>query len=555
MKRINAIRTLVVFSLISFILMMFLLSRIDQREDFKLIDGEMHEVLGPWTVTTNGTTNENVYLPYDLELDAGVRYSASTIIPLLADKQDTLLIRSSMQDVWVYLDDILIHEHVQPEPMFINTPPTSLWVVVDIPEDSVGSVLRIEHKTKVAAFSGVINEVHLDRKAMIMHSLFVSQSFGFAVFLLLFLMGIISIATSFAFKTSQDLRLFYLGFMSITSGLWILSEARLLQFFIGNRFMLGSMSYLMIPIIAIFFTLYIKDAILTQEKYKNHLVRLAYAFTALVVLNVSLQIMGVLVYIEMMQYTLPIILISAIYAAYLVYLEITIYQNEEAQRFVKFTIILLVSLILEIGSFFVHAFGSISSFFRIGIVIFFGMLAIDTFMYIRTNMRRRDETLLLEKLAYKDFLTGGFNRTAYERDVQQYLDAKQSFRLILLDLNDLKHINDTYGHAQGDEAIRLVFKSMEATFTTGQNYRIGGDEFAVILDDADMERYQNWVQKFQDQLIINAQDFMYPLKVAVGSDVYRVGDWDNYSRFYHHVDQKMYQNKSKTKSSKEKHPS
>ena len=455
-----------------------------------------------------------------------------------------------MQDFWVYLDEQLIHEHIQPASLGLHMPPSSLWVLVDIPEDSIGKTLRIEYVSKVDEFSGVINEVHLDRKAMILHDLFVSQSFGFAVFLLLALLGIISIGTSFAFKNAQDLRLFYLGFMSITSGIWILAEARLLQYFIGNRFILGSLAYLMVPIIAFFFALYIKDAIITQEKSKKHLKYLAYLFLAIVLINVSLQISGVMVYIDMMQFTLPIILISAIYAAYLIVLEITVHNNEEAERFVKFTIILLVSLILEIVSFFTRAFGSISSFFRIGVVIFFGMLAVDTFTYIRSNMRRRDETLLLEKLAYKDFLTGGFNRTAYERDVQNYLDTQKSFRLILLDLNELKHINDTYGHSQGDEAIRLVFNAMKTGFVQGKNYRIGGDEFAVLIEDVDATRFKDCLDNFESILNETTKDFLYPILVAVGSDVYHYGDWDNYSRFYHHVDQKMYLHKKKIKDTK-----
>lgn len=550
MQNINRKRQLVIIGLISFILMMFLLSSMDQREDFHLISGKMQELTGPWVVEAQGERQTNVSLPYDLGLEDGVRYSASTKIPLLAENQDTILLRASMQDLWVYLDDQLIHEHIQPASLSLHMPPSSLWVLVDIPEDSIGKTLRIEYVSKVDEFSGLINEVHLDRKAMILYDLFVSQSFGFAVFLLLTLFGIISIGTSFAFKNAQDLRLFYLGFMSITAGIWVLAEARLMQYFIGNRFILGSLAYLMIPIIAFFFALYIKDAIITQEKFKKHLKYLAYLFLAIVLINVSLQISGVMVYIDMMQFTLPIILISAIYAAYLIVLEITVHNNEEAERFVKFTIILLVSLILEIVSFFTRAFGSISSFFRIGVVIFFGMLAVDTFSYIRSNMRRRDETLLLEKLAYKDFLTGGFNRTAYERDVQSYLDTQKSFRLILLDLNELKHINDTYGHNQGDEAIRLVFNAMKTSFVQGKNYRIGGDEFAVLIEDVDAIRFKDCLDNFQSILNETTKGFLCPILVAVGSDVYHYGDWDNYSRFYHHVDQKMYLHKKKIKNTK-----
>lgn len=548
MNQINIKRVIVSIGLVSFILIMFLLSRIDQREDFTLIKGNMQELIGPWTVSVNGVEQGNVILPLDYNLEQNELYSSSITLPLLAKNQDTLLLRSSMQDFWVYIDDELIHEHVQPKSLELHMPPTSLWVLVNIPENSVGKTLRIDYKSSVSAFSGIINQVYLDRKAMVLHSLFTSQSISFGIFLLLFSFGLISIITSFAFRNAQDLRLLYLGFMSISSGIWILAEARLLQFFIGNRFILGSIAYLMIPIMALFFALYIKDAIITEIKFKRHLKYLAFTFIGLVILNVALQLMGVLVYIEMMQYTLPIIFISAIYAAYIIYLEITKHQNEEAKRFVKFTLILLISLVFEIGSFFFQAFSSISSYFRIGIILFFILIAIDTFMYIRTNMRRNDETALLEKMAYKDFLTGGFNRSAYERDVEQFINSDKQFRLILLDLNDLKHINDTFGHGQGDEAIRLVFKAMEAGFVSGQNYRIGGDEFAVLVDDIDPKRYSICVKHFQDILKETTKDFVYPLYVAIGTDIYINEKWGQFSKFYHHVDQKMYEHKTKIKS-------
>lgn len=548
MNQLNTKRQLVIIGLVCFIFLMFLLSRSDQREDFSLIEGKMNELIGPWSVSVNEVKQENIELPYNFNLKPNVRYSSSVVIPYLADNQDTLLIRSSMQDVWVYINDELIYEHVQLEPLGVYMPPTSLWILVDVPEDAIGQTLRIDYKTNVSSFSGIINKVYLDRKAMVLHDLFLSQSFSFGVFLILFLLGILIIGISFALENYQDLRLLYLGFMAISSGLWILAEARLLQFFTGNRFILGSMAYLMIPITAFFFALYVKDAIVTQTKYKNHLRYVASTFIALIMLNVTLQVMGVLVYIEMMQYTLPIIFISAIYAAYLIYLEITVHQNDEARRFVKFTIILIISLLLEIGAFFLHAYSLISSFFRIGIVVFFAMLAVDTFIYIRTNMRKRDETLLLEKMAYKDFLTGGFNRSAYERDVQKYLDSVKVFRLILLDLNDLKYINDTFGHSQGDEAIRLVFKAMEESFVSGQHYRIGGDEFAVLIDDVDSEQYLEHAKHFQDILKQTTVNFVHPLNVAIGSDIYDFDLWDYYGKFYHHVDQKMYEHKLKIKS-------
>lgn len=215
----------------------------------------------------------------------------------------------------------------------------------------------------------------------------------------------------------------------------------------------------------------------------------------------------------------------------------------------KFTFILFISLILEIGSFYIGVFSFISSFLRVGSFLFFLLLIIDTIYYIRESMVRRNETLILEKLAYKDFLTGGLNRTSYEKDLEKKINDKQSFRLNLLDLNHLKYINDHFGHNVGDEAIKLIYNTLESAFRDiGTSYRIGGDEFAVIINDINPEINANAIDEFNQNLSNINKHFIHPLKVAIGTDIYTPDMWEHFSKFYHHVDQKMYEDKTKIKS-------
>ena len=88
-----------------------------------------------------------------------------------------------------------------------------------------------------------------------------------------------------------------------------------------------------------------------------------------------------------------------------------------------------------------------------------------------------------EKLLYTsntDELTKCFNRHAYEKDIND-LELNAEWLYISMDLNGLKHANDSYGHAAGDELICAAADCMKNSFSEyGKVYRIGGDEFVVI---------------------------------------------------------------------------
>ena len=88
-------------------------------------------------------------------------------------------------------------------------------------------------------------------------------------------------------------------------------------------------------------------------------------------------------------------------------------------------------------------------------------------------------------LAYTDALTGLKNRASFEEKVEELRQNKGlgNGYIIMIDINNLKTINDTLGHKYGDEAIKRVAESISQHFSTyGSCYRIGGDEFCVIID-------------------------------------------------------------------------
>lgn len=97
-------------------------------------------------------------------------------------------------------------------------------------------------------------------------------------------------------------------------------------------------------------------------------------------------------------------------------------------------------------------------------------------------LERHERVLERERLAYTDALTGLTNRAKYNKDLENV--PKSGWSLLLIDIDNLKSVNDTFGHNAGDDLIAAVAARIADSVATLRAYRIGGDEFAVILDDA-----------------------------------------------------------------------
>nr|WP_245259805.1 EAL domain-containing protein [Methylopila sp. 73B] len=96
-------------------------------------------------------------------------------------------------------------------------------------------------------------------------------------------------------------------------------------------------------------------------------------------------------------------------------------------------------------------------------------------------IERSDAEEESQRLAYFDSLTGLANRASFDRALEQAKsDAPGDFALLLIDVDRLKLVNDTLGHASGDDLLREVARRIEAASPKGAAYRLSGDEFAVV---------------------------------------------------------------------------
>ena len=92
------------------------------------------------------------------------------------------------------------------------------------------------------------------------------------------------------------------------------------------------------------------------------------------------------------------------------------------------------------------------------------------------------------RLAGRDLLTGCLNRNTYENKLKELALTKADLSCIYIDVNGLHELNNTQGHAAGDKMLQTVASLTRTQFGDRHVYRIGGDEFVVLVED--MEELQ-----------------------------------------------------------------
>ena len=158
------------------------------------------------------------------------------------------------------------------------------------------------------------------------------------------------------------------------------------------------------------------------------------------------------------------------------------------------------------------------------------------------------------EMARKDILTGTRNKTAfveYKKELQKDIDEKvtDSFGIIVCDINDLKFINDTQGHNAGDEYIKAACRLICRTFAHSPVFRIGGDEFVIILRKQDYSDRENLLSAFRKQIEDNLRIGSGPV-VASGLAEYQQDSGNTVEDVFKLADGRMYEEKTYLKEQK-----
>lgn len=166
----------------------------------------------------------------------------------------------------------------------------------------------------------------------------------------------------------------------------------------------------------------------------------------------------------------------------------------------------------------------------------------------------------LEELADKDPLMPVANRRAFVREMSRMMSYTERYgvpsSLVFFDVNGLKQINDTMGHAAGDKALMAVATTLgERVRDTDVVGRIGGDEFGVILAQADEDVAREKAQQLVDAIREKPVDIDGTVvHVEVAHGVFPFGRGDDASMALAEADRRMYRRKQEMKAAQEPPP-
>ena len=281
------------------------------------------------------------------------------------------------------------------------------------------------------------------------------------------------------------------------------------------------------------------------------------AFDSLIVIcciNLILQVVlsstGISDFVPMMRVT-HIVLLGVALAICILCISI---QKATGQKYLFVPIIpIVVGAVLDVLSFYLsHIQQELGGFFTMGNFIGLGLLASLVLMILETraermnNYKKIERNKLLEKMAYRDALTGIHNRASFDADLKKICSGATDGKSILCvsaDVNGLKKINDTIGHHAGDELICRAATLLNLCLSPyGTVYRLGGDEFFAFLQDVNDDKWEQLKKQFSEELKKNNEEYTVPMTIAIGAAFLGA---DDIHMAIQHADKDMYKDKQK----------
>ncbi len=164
----------------------------------------------------------------------------------------------------------------------------------------------------------------------------------------------------------------------------------------------------------------------------------------------------------------------------------------------------------------------------------------------RRMVQQRDRIMYLERLTLTDELTGLLNRRGFQAQLGRALAAADRYEerglLAYVDLDGFKPVNDTYGHAAGDEVLRQVARVLNDNVRdTDCVGRLGGDEFAVLLtrtSPKDGVKRARWLEELVNTTVVAWQGCSIALRASFGFQ--RYGPKDDEHELLKRADSAMY---------------
>ena len=462
----------------------------------------------------------------------------------------------------IYLDDELIYDF-KPKLLRIYGKYYGEYIhVVNIPEFEGTRTLTIEYDSLLKGSWTSFRGIHAESGASFIKGILHKNFWKFILSFSCLFLGLMLVGFGFFQykRPSKMIETMALGTLTIILALYTHAGTHIMFLVTGNPAIIRLMEHfclVLLPAPAIIFF-----AAMT-ENLNSHLVKIIlWLVSGNFIINLIVLIIGLTDFHNLLILSHAIIAIGMGFMVFMFVREMKLDKVKDSRyRYMLFGfgILFLTGIIDLFRYYFMGWVDDTAAATRLGLTVFFIVLLVyETTSLIETN-RLSLESDIQARLARVDGLTGLPNRLAFN-ECEEVLQNGESGKSILVqfDVNDLKKVNDKYGHLEGDRRIMAAAEAIKSTFGNIAGtwcFRTGGDEFMAIMTGRDVEaNYEEALKLFENYIdeYNRTENPEVPLLIPCGMAVYESGSGASLVMTERLADDRMYARKMELKEKAEK---
>ena len=424
------------------------------------------------------------------------------------------------QEIEMYIDDELVYSGKRGDKNPFGKTPGSLWASVRLNSGDIGKLIRIEITPAYKDVKGALPEIYIGDSTTILLEEFRNDIFTAIVAFVTFIVGMGFLIWVLYNKSnlSIDTRLFYLACFAVFIGLWKLTDLRIIPLLIDNPVLVSYMPLLSLALVIVPFTLFMGELFKDDKKWKYNalcIASLVYGFVIVVLQMFNITDVRELLTIN--HGLMAILILLGISGSI-----ITIVKNGWTMTIKLNTFCLLLCFMGTVADLllFYKVKAKIVSCF--GIVAFLIYIIVLGFASIKESRRLINEGKKAQKyqnIAFHDQLTTLYSRSAFVDYTKPEEFVPDDVIIVLCDLNNLKYCNDHFGHEAGDRYLIESAKVIKEVFEKcGRCFRMGGDEFAIIMRNKTVEECERYIGELRNKQAEyrKAHPEEFPIYIACG---------------------------------------
>ena len=465
-----------------------------------------------------------------------------------SDNSHLFAFYSTHQHITVYHGTNMIYQFPLDNMNPISKTPGYNWNVFTLPDGEIPITIYIT--SPYSSYVDAIPTFYIGNTISIMNEIISANIISFIICLIILCFGLCMVAYWLYIRLHVPIKsnLLQLGLFSVVLALWSANECQFAALLFRYNLVCSYVSFIVLMLMPIPFVLFVKSYYDDTNKIWDIfcIIDLLQIITCFV-----LQFLKIADFRETLWTTHIMLLLVAVI---IISRSIMLLKKELQEHTVTIHLcclfICMATLLLDLFNYYQMRKDS-NMFGRIGFLIYIVVLGITSMKDSAALMKLGRKAHKYEQLAYTDQMTTLSNRTAFQHDFEILSSSPDNIAIINLDLNSLKYINDNLGHTFGDTYITNSAQIISKIFGhVGKCYRVGGDEFVVIIEQAshfDFTYYFNMLDWSIDTFNRGQTGMPVPMQIAHGYAIYDSSLDKNLHDTYNRADKDMYANKKEKK--------